>query len=226
MHTNPEYADFHRTRRLHAQTVRDSITLVRRVTPDDLPRPTPCAQWALSDLLAHMTAQHQGFAAAALGHGQDLTHWTVRPLGDDAVAQYSEAAERVIAAFAAVDAPDRAFALPEFAVAHTFPAVQAIGFHLVDYVVHSWDVARSLSLAYAPGPELLRAALPIARAVPDGASRFAPDSHFRPGLTPAPDPSTLTRILTALGRSPDWQRPSPDAAAGLPHGAAVRDATC
>ncbi|MBT2396694.1 TIGR03086 family metal-binding protein [Streptomyces sp. ISL-100] len=226
MHTNSECSDFDRTQRLHAQAVRDSVTLVRRVTRDDLPRPTPCAQWAMSDLLAHMTAQHRGFAAAALGHGQDAAHWTVRPLGDDAAAQYSEAAEQVIAAFATVDTPDRAFALPEFAVTHTFPAAQAVGFHLVDYVVHSWDVARSLGLAYAPGPELLRAALPIARAVPDGASRLAPDSHFRPGLIPAPDASTLTRILMSLGRSPDWQSPSPDAAAGLPPCAAVHDTTC
>ncbi|MBT2490999.1 hypothetical protein J7E96_21260 [Streptomyces sp. ISL-96] len=41
MLTNSEYADFDRTRRLHARAVRDSIALVRRVTPEDIPRPTP-----------------------------------------------------------------------------------------------------------------------------------------------------------------------------------------
>lgn len=30
-------------------------------------RPTPCAGWSLRDLLARMTVQHRGFAAAAAG---------------------------------------------------------------------------------------------------------------------------------------------------------------
>ncbi|WP_329170555.1 TIGR03086 family metal-binding protein [Streptomyces decoyicus] len=215
MHTNnthredapTPHADFARLRRLNARAVRDSVTLIRRMTPADLRRPTPCAAWTLADLLAHMTAQHHGFAAAALGHGQDLSHWSVGPLGPDPVAQYRDAAEHAIAAFATVESPDRAFALPEITRARTFSAARAIGFHLIDYVVHSWDVACTLDLAYAPGSELLRAALPIARAVPDGDSRLAPGSAFRPGLSVADDTGTLEQILAALGRSPDWRTP-------------------
>ncbi len=216
MPTDSERADFHQLRRLHALAVRDSVTLVRQVAPDDLPRPTPCAAWTLADLLGHMTAQHRGFAAAALGHGQDLAHWTVRPLGEDAVAQYGDAAEQVIAAFATVGDPGRAVALPEFTVARTFPATRAIAFHLIDYVVHSWDVARSLGVAYDPGAELLQAALPIARAVPDGDFRLAPGSPFRPGLPADPAANPLEQILAALGRSPDWRSPSRDAVADSP----------
>ncbi|MGX1883285.1 TIGR03086 family metal-binding protein [Streptomyces sp. NPDC055287] len=197
--------DFDRLRQLHAEAVGGSVSLVRRVTPDDLPRPTPCAAWALADLLAHMTAQHRGFTAAASGRGRDLRRWAVRPLGEDAVAEYGEAAGQVIAAFATVDTPDRAFALPEFTTARTFAATQAVAFHLVDCVVHSWDVARSLGLAYAPSPELLRAALPVARAVPDDASRLAPNGPFGPGLAVYPDASTMERILAALGRSSTWR---------------------
>ncbi|MGW9432740.1 TIGR03086 family metal-binding protein [Streptomyces decoyicus] len=215
MHTNnaphgdapTPHADFARLRRLNARAVRDSVTLTGRMAPADLRRPTPCSAWTLADLLAHMTAQHNGFAAAALGHGQDLSRWSVGPLGADPVAQYRDAAERVIAAFATVESPDRAFALPEITRARTFTAARAIGFHLIDYVVHSWDVARTLDLAYAPGSGLLRAALPIARAVPDDDSRLAPGSAFRPGLSVANDTGTLEQILAALGRSPDWRTP-------------------
>ncbi|MET7719156.1 TIGR03086 family metal-binding protein, partial [Streptomyces sp. NPDC005407] len=151
--------------------------------------------------------QHHGFAAAARGEGQDPAHWEVRPAGEGAPARYGEAAARVVAAFAAVDTPDRAFALPEFTRARTFPADRAVGFHLIDYVVHSWDVARSLGLPYAPGPELLAVALPIAHAVPTGDARIAPGSPFRPELVPAAGTGPLDRILAALGRSADW-RPS------------------
>ncbi|MFF4835042.1 TIGR03086 family metal-binding protein [Streptomyces sp. NPDC001315] len=219
-------ADLDRLRDLDAQAVRDSMTLVRRVTPDDLLRPTPCSEWTLTDLLAHMTAQHRGFAAAALGHGRDLEHWRIRPLAVDVAAEYGEAAEQVITAFATVAAADCPFVLPELPVVQAFPAARAIGFHLVDYVVHSWDVARSLGLAYDPEPELLAAALPMARAVPDGDFRLAPDSPFRPALPADDGGSVLERILTALGRSPDWHGPSGATAAGSHRGAAAPDTTC
>lgn len=194
---------------LHARAVRDSVTLVRRVTPDDLPRPTPCSAWTLADLLAHMTAQHHGFAAAARGDGRDPAHWAVHPLGADPVARYAAAADDVMAAFAAVGTPDQPFALPEFTTARTFPAHRAIGFHLIDYLVHSWDVARTLGLDYAPGPALVEAALPIAYAVPDDDSRRTPGSAFRPALAAAAHAGPLEQILTALGRSPDWPTPLP-----------------
>ncbi|MEU8914290.1 TIGR03086 family metal-binding protein [Streptomyces nigrescens] len=213
MHTNTADAssasrpDFAHLRRLHAQAVRDSVALIHRVAPDDLSRPTPCSAWTLAELLAHMTAQHHGFAAAALGKGQDLAHWSVRPLGTDPVGVYTAAAEHVIAAFATVEGPDRAFALPEFSTTRTFRAARAIGFHLIDYVVHSWDVARTLGLAHTPDAELLRAALPIARAVPDDDSRLAAGSAFRPGLATDEDADTLEQLLAALGRSPHWRSP-------------------
>ncbi|MGW2922120.1 TIGR03086 family metal-binding protein [Streptomyces angustmyceticus] len=210
----PPSADFARLRCLHARAVRDSVALVRRITPDDLLRPTPCAAWTLTELLAHMTAQHHGFAAAALGRGQDLSHWTVGPLGADPYVQYRDAAERVIAAFATVDRPDRPLALPQFSRTRTFPAARALGFHLIDYLVHSWDVARTLGLPYAPAPELLRAALPIAHAVPDDDSRLAPGSAFGPGLSTDHHAGTLEQILAALGRSPDWRPPAAPGASG------------
>ncbi|MFI1205360.1 TIGR03086 family metal-binding protein [Streptomyces sp. NPDC020883] len=205
------HADLDLLRRLDARAVRSSVALVERLDAGDLGRPTPCAGWDLAALLGHLTAQHRGFAAAALGHGQELAHWAVRPVGGDVpavVADHRAAADEVIAAFTAVDAPDRPFALPEFTTERTVPAIQAIGFHLIDYVVHAWDLARTLGLSYDPDPELLDAALPIALAVPDGAARRAPGSSFRPGLPVAEGAGSLDRILAMLGRAPDWRAPA------------------
>src|SRR5690606_16196206 len=72
------------------------------------------------------------------------TGW-LRSLGDDPVGAYLESAEEVVAAFAAGGVLQRPFPLPELR-AEPFPAEQAISFHLIDYVVHSWDVARTLGL--------------------------------------------------------------------------------
>jgi uncharacterized protein (TIGR03086 family) len=188
---------------LHRTAVVASVDVVARVRPSDLGRATPCSEWTLGELLAHMTVQHNGFAAAARGHGDDPEVWRVHPLGDDPVAEYAEAAERVLGAFAEQGVLEREFTLPEFGPVSRFPGARAVGFHLIDYVVHGWDVARSIGLTYELDPELADTALGIALAVPNGDNRLAPGAAFRPALTGA-DSTPLNRILTALGRSPTW----------------------
>lgn len=190
-------------RELDRRAVQASLEAVAEVRAGDLGRPTPCAGWTLADLLAHMTAQHHGFAAAAEGRGADAEAWRVRPLGDDPVWAYAEAARRVTGAFAAEGTLDRGFALPEFGVDAPFPAVQAIGFHFIDYLVHGWDVARTLGVPYEPDPDLAEAAWPIARAVPDGEYRERPGAAFGPSRPVAPGATRFDQVLAALGRSPE-----------------------
>ncbi|MEV8514838.1 hypothetical protein [Dactylosporangium sp. NPDC051484] len=88
------FADF---RAADAIAVRTSAKLLHG--PPDLALPAPCAGWNLADLLAQMTVQHLGFAAAARGEAWPLERWRPGPLG-------AAAAEGVIAAFDAVDALD------------------------------------------------------------------------------------------------------------------------
>jgi uncharacterized protein (TIGR03086 family) len=188
-------------RALDARAVQASVALVSKVSADDLARPTPCSAWTVADLLAHMTVQHDGFAAAANGV-TDLSVWAVRPLGDDPVAAYRAAAERVVAAFAADGVLTRHFTLPEISTELTFEAPRAIGFHFIDYLVHGWDVARAIGVAYTPEPDLVAAALPIAEAVPDGDYRRQPGSAFAPGLATLAGASEWDQVLAMLGRSP------------------------
>ncbi|BCJ42054.1 TIGR03086 family protein [Actinoplanes ianthinogenes] len=189
-------------RPIHAAAVRATVALVARATPADLAQPTPCAGWDLAALLAHMTAQHHGFAAAARGHGADVSFWTPEPIGADFADRYADAVTTVLDAFAEPDVLDRPFVLPEFSTDRTFPGRLALTFHLVDYVVHGWDVARSLGLPYRPEPEILAATLPIARAVPDDASRLAPGAAFAPARPVPPGSGPLAEILLLLGRCP------------------------
>ncbi|MGV9273436.1 TIGR03086 family metal-binding protein [Streptomyces griseosporeus] len=197
-----------------ARAVRDSVAVVRRVTPDDLTRPTPCAAWNLGDLLEHMTVQHRGFAAAARGAGADIAPWKPEQPGPGTIRRYLTAADEVIEAFAEVTAADQEFTLPEFGTDAVFPAVRAIGFHFIDYVVHAWDVARALGVPFAPSPDLLDAALPLALAVPDGTHRRRPNAAFAPAQPHSTLQDPLARILLHLGRSPSWAPPAKDAPAG------------
>ncbi|HEV8219188.1 MAG TPA: TIGR03086 family metal-binding protein [Streptosporangiaceae bacterium] len=193
---------------LDATAVRVSVDLVAQLTPADLTRPTPCAGWTLYGLLAHMATQHYGFAAAAAGQ-ERLGPWRLRRLGPDPAQDYRAAAETVLAAFAADGVLGREFTLPEFTPRQRFTAAQAISFHFIDYVVHSWDVARALGLPVSFGPALLAAARGVASEVPGGEARLRPGAAFAPAV-PLPGPGEgrgdggLDEIVALLGRSPAW----------------------
>lgn len=187
---------------LHARVVRTSIAVVEHLDPADLSKPTPCADWTLHGLLTHMIAQHYGFAAAARGDGNPVL-WKTRALGGDPVESYRAAAEHVLAAFAEPGVLEREFPLPEFSASHLFRGSQAVSFHFIDYVVHSWDVAKTLGIAVHFDDEVLAAALPIAEAVPGGDIRLAPGSAFGPEIAWSAN-ATLDGILAMLGRSPEW----------------------
>jgi uncharacterized protein (TIGR03086 family) len=199
MHTNFEHLVA-----LNAQAVQLSVDQVSAVTPADLARPTPCGSWTVADLLAHLIAQHRGFAAAAAGVGDHLAHWEVRALEEDYVAAYRREADRVLAAFAAVDPAGPPFAMAEFGEGQTFAAATAIGFHTLDYLVHAWDVAVALGRPFSPDATLVDAVLTDALAIPDGAFRADPGSPFAPALAVPPGATAMEQILLLLGRSPDW----------------------
>lgn len=190
------------------RAVAASVDVVTAVTPDDLDRPTPCAGWDIADLLTHMTVQHRGFAAAARGQGADLAVWDPATVADavraDPHAVYAAAAADVLVAFEADGVLEATFAMPEFGPGATVPGAMAIGFHFVDYVVHGWDVARSLGVAFTPAADVLSAVLPLALAVPDGDLRSAPNSPFAHALDVNTAAGDLDRLLLHLGRSPEW----------------------
>ncbi|MFD2077586.1 TIGR03086 family protein [Actinopolymorpha cephalotaxi] len=186
---------------LDAHAVRAGVDLLARATQADLTRPTPCVEWTLEDLLTHMAVQHDGFAAASRGEA-DPDLWKVRPLGDDPIAAYRASAERLVEAFAEDGVLERMFPLPEFRE-EPFPGRQAVSFHLVDYVVHSWDVAKSLGVAVELEPAVVEAAYEIAQMVPTGEARLVPGAPFGPEIAVSGG-TRLDQVVAHLGRSPNW----------------------
>lgn len=192
---------------LHRRAVLDSVRVVTGIESGDWGLPTPCGTWNLADLLRHMTVQHRGFGAAVSGHVTTLDDWHA-PVDDrDLVADYLAASAFVIEAFAAAHDTDRPVSLPEISSQMSFRVDQALRFHLVDYVVHAWDVAQSIGETYEPMPELGLAALEVALRVPNGPERNKPNSAFAPGVDAGTTVPVLNRVLALLGRSPDWTAP-------------------
>jgi len=195
-------------RSFHRLAVLASVDIVDKVRPADLQRPTPCDGWNLGQLLAHMTAQHRGFAAAARGDGADLAGWDVATVADavtsDPAATYAAAAADLLEAFADDGVLEATFALPEFGPGAAFPGEHAIGFHFVDYVAHGWDVARAIDAPFTLPDDVISAVLPLVLAVPDGDFRTAPESPFARAIDASEAASDFDRALLHLGRSPDW----------------------
>lgn len=189
---------------LDARALKITEAIVNQVDATMLDRPTPCGEWDLRQLLAHMTGQNHGFAAAARGETRDRGVWADRPVGDDPAGVFAASAAEVVAAFAEVDMSTRSFWLPEIRGGQMFPAPQAISFHFLDYVVHGWDVAASIGIPAEFDTDLLAAVLPIAELVPTGPAREQEDAQFRPALDTPPATTLLDRILLLLGRRPDW----------------------
>lgn len=191
---------------LDARAVAASVAVVEAVGPGQLELPTPCGDWTLGRLLAHMAGQHHGFAAAARGEDTDLTIWADRPVGDQPAAVYRASAAEVVGAFAEEGVLERAFWLPEVHPRLRFPAPTAIGFHLLDYVLHTWDVAAALGTSAEFDAELLDAALAVAAKVPEGPSRLVPGAAFGPGVPLPAEASPLDRLIASSGRSPAWPK--------------------
>ena len=126
----------------------------------------------------------------------------------DPVGTYTAAAADLLDAFNAEGVLEATFALPEFGPDATVPGAMAIGFHFVDYVVHGWDVARSIGVPFVLPTDVVRYVLPVALDVPDGDFRAEDASPFGRALTPTDEASDLDRVLRHLGRSPNW-KPEP-----------------
>ncbi|MEV0091063.1 TIGR03086 family metal-binding protein [Streptomyces sp. NPDC050738] len=189
---------------LHRRVMETTTEVVATVRPDQLALPTPCGEWNLSRLLAHMTGQNHGFAAVARGERSDASVFADRPVDEDPPAGFAASAADVLAAFGEPGVLERDFWLPEVRDGITLPGRIAVGFHFIDYVVHGWDVAVSVGAPITFDEEVLAAGIPIAEAVPDDASRKAPGASFAPGLDNAPGAKAFDRILTLLGRDPRW----------------------
>jgi uncharacterized protein (TIGR03086 family) len=187
---------------LHRRAIESCATVVGAVGPQHLDLPTPCGAWTVRDLLAHMIGHNIGFAAAALGNA-DMGAFADVTLTSDLSGRFAASARVTVAAFAGLDLTRDEVHLAVVRGGTTWPAPTAIGFHLVDSVVHGWDVAAAVGAPISYDDDVEQAALDVALAVPDDRSRTRPGASFRPSVTHAGS-TTLERILAVLGRDPNW----------------------
>ncbi|MFE6049709.1 TIGR03086 family metal-binding protein [Kitasatospora sp. NPDC056446] len=196
---------------LHARALESATEVVGAVRPEHLDLATPCADWTLRRLLEHETGQRRGFTAAARGAGPDLALFADAPVGADPADAFRRTGAELTAAFREAAEAERGLWLPEILTTAPVPLDRAVGFHLVDTLVHGWDIAAALGTpdrlitAVEADGELLAVLEAVTEAVPDTPEARAPGKAFRPGLVPGDGGGRFARVLALLGRDPAWK---------------------
>ena len=176
---------------------RPMTALVADVRDDQLGDPTPCEDWRVADLLAHLFQFATVFACNARGEpfpGTDglPDDWRTvvpRALEELGRAWQQESAwqGRVSAGGVEMSAEDNAVVAAE------------------ELVVHAWDLARATGQDFDPDPESLghleRFLEVFAEPIAAGTGPYGP------AVSVPADASRWERLLGAAGRDPGW-RPS------------------
>ncbi|WP_327243352.1 TIGR03086 family metal-binding protein [Streptomyces sp. NBC_01320] len=180
----------------HAEALQLFTDRVHAVRDDQWSAPTPCTEWSVRDLVAHLTSEQlwvpplvtEGLTVAEVGDAYDGD-----VLGDDPVAVWDRAAAGAREAFAAPGAFGRTVNLSYGDTAADAYCAQMVS----DAVVHSWDLARAIG-ADEGLPEDLVAF--TRREVAPYAKGLSQTGLFAPAVRTEKDADPQTQLLALLGR--------------------------
>jgi uncharacterized protein (TIGR03086 family) len=111
--------------------------------------------------------------------------------------------------------------MPEILRERPLPADRALGAHLIDLLVHAWDLGVSVGHPPSVDDDLGRFCLRVAESIPDTPERRGPGSAFTRALAPVGGEPPFQRALRLLGRDPAWS-PGEDDMPVLSGGSAQR----
>jgi len=146
-----------------------------------------------------MISQNYGFAlAVAAGDADRSDYEAVEIPRGELPRAWIRSVEMVSTAFENADLSGEV-RLVEIRPEATFPVTAVVGMHLLDTVVHTWDIASSLGVDFRPDDELVDIVASRARRIPVGAARTGAGALFGPPRDAAVDDPWLA-ALALLGR--------------------------
>lgn len=187
---------------LTAQTT-ELTRLVGLVPEDALASPTPCPDYDVAGVLAHLHGLSIAFADAA----RKVDGPTTRTPPDPAAVRLPGDWRTSLPG--ALDALAKAWRTPgatdgtTWAGGIEFPASDALAVAADELVLHGWDVAVATGLDYRPDPDALQAAHAMCSATPDDPA--AREGLFGPVVGVPADAPLLDRTLGLAGRDPAWR---------------------
>lgn len=166
-----------------------TLRAVEELSPGDLARPTPCADWDVRALLVHVHAATDGLVEVLHGREGD---WARDSLGDDPAAALRRSFDDALTAWAEPGAVDVA--------SRQMPGMRVVDFAMVDAVAHAWDLCVALGRRFEIPDD--QAALVHQRWAGEPAATGRQYGVFGP-LVEVPDGDPVfDRLLGEVGRDP------------------------
>ena len=194
--TGPRMIDF-------GPTAHRIVLLAGKVGDDQLAGPTPCPEYRVRNLLAHLLGLSTAFRDAGrknLGATTGTDPGASLPDIDDAGTWRVQLPER-LDELAAVWREPAAWEGMTQAGGFTFPASEAGVVALNELTVHGWDLARATGQPYAPDMDALESSL--AMLAPSAGDRPT-GSPFGEAVVIPENAPLLDRVIALSGRNPAW----------------------
>ncbi len=134
------------------RAVEDARSVISAVRPEDMRKPTPCTEWDVRALVAHMAGVCQRFTTMLRGDTIEdpSTRGAAIYEGDDPIAAYAGVADAVLREWEAPGALDKTLQLPFGPT----PAALGIRIFTTDQAVHAWDLAQAIGRPHQIDAEL------------------------------------------------------------------------
>jgi uncharacterized protein (TIGR03086 family) len=166
-------------------------TLVSNISDDDLARPTPCAKFAVTDVLEHMIGGASAFAPGFRGDGAPPTP----PTDGDVFARWNAAMGTLMEAVHTDGAQDNKISSPFGEVTGAYFA----RYVALDGITHAWDLAVATGQPFDPTAELVDEVDAFAREL------LGPDMRdgdtFAVATEPPADATPIERLVAFTGRT-------------------------
>lgn len=166
--------------------------LIASIRPEQWKEPTPCTEWDVRGVVAHLVGMDLVFAAM-IGGGP-MPERGADPLGDDPAGAYRASSAALLAAFSAPGVLEQSYRSPMGSAT----GAERLQIRLYDLLAHGWDLARATGIPAALPPDVAERSLEFARvqlATQSRAGRFAEPQPVAEGA-PAID-----RLAAHLGRT-------------------------
>jgi uncharacterized protein (TIGR03086 family) len=171
------------------------------VRPEDLDLASPCRDWNVRALVAHIVAGIWYFKALATDEPvADLMRGLSDLVGDDPFASYDRAGRSALEVWRAPGALDRSYVLP----LGERPGREALAIHQADLLVHGWDVAEATHQDSTMDPELAAFSLETLSGFIQPAMR-GPGRAYAPAVAAGAGADDEERLLAFVGRTSAWR---------------------
>lgn len=159
-----------------------TVDVLSAISADQLSDPTPCGDWDVASLVAHVVAAPQNFVTMATGGKPD---WSAKPpLPDDWTAEFRSAADELMRLWG--EAGESA-------------SPQAVDWQTAEFAVHTWDLVRATGQTRDLDPEVAQRGFGFMSGALTSDNR---GQAFAPAVTLGEDAPIYDRLVAFAGRDP------------------------